>query len=151
MSTRRRSKHRQTPIQTCISTIDPDSHLADLLTKCVSLDTDDCAAVLETDLELEVRYNAVAMQGDTEPPVNAEDEMGFHYVCFAKSHVSGDLIILDGNATGPVDNGSFPGDDLFLDQGIEGIKEFIQQHDTKSERSGQFNLSALAASSDMAD
>ncbi|KAJ8107963.1 hypothetical protein ONZ43_g6570 [Nemania bipapillata] len=123
---------------------EPGSHLFDLLEKCASLDPAGRAAVLENDANLELKYNAVAMMGDTKAPENAEDEVDFHYVCFVKSHLEGNLFILDGDQDGPVDRGLLAGDDLLCEQGIEALKEFIRGHD----HGGHFNLLALALESE---
>ncbi|KAI1268711.1 ubiquitin carboxyl-terminal hydrolase, family 1 [Xylariaceae sp. FL1019] len=131
--------------------IAPGSHLADLLERCDSLNTADIAKTLEADKDLESKYNMVATQGDTEPPENAEDEVDFHYVCFVKSHLNDNLFILDGDRDGPIDKGSFTGQDLFSNQGIEAIQDFIRHHDSDGENGGQFSLLALAPSSETAD
>ncbi|KAI1367095.1 ubiquitin carboxyl-terminal hydrolase, family 1 [Xylaria arbuscula] len=122
----------------------PGSHLSDLLEKCASLDPADCAAVLENDAELETKYTSVAVLGDTEAPENPEDEVDFHYVCFVKSHRNGNLFILDGDHSGPVDKGLLSENDLLSKQGIEAIQQFISQHDN----GGGFSLLALAPSAD---
>lgn len=126
------------------STAVPGSHLSHLLEKCASLDPADCAAVLENDAELESKYTSVAILGDTEAPENPEDEVDFHYVCFVKSQHSGNLFILDGYQSGPIDKGLLIEDDLLSTQGIEAVQEFISRHDN----GGGFSLLALAPSSD---
>ncbi|KAI1345473.1 ubiquitin carboxyl-terminal hydrolase, family 1 [Xylaria sp. FL0043] len=122
----------------------PGSHLFHLLEKCASLDPDDCAAVVENDGELESMYNSVAVLGDSKTPGNPEDEVDFHYVCFVKSYRGSNLFVLDGDGHGPVDKGLLTEDDLLSKQGIEAIKEFIDQHGN----GGNFSLLALAPSSD---
>ncbi|GAP90042.1 putative ubiquitin carboxyl-terminal family 1 [Rosellinia necatrix] len=122
----------------------PGSHLSHLLEKCASLSPDDCAAVLENDVELESKYTTVAVLGDTEAPENPEDEVDFHYVCFVKSHHGNNLFLLDGDRHGPVDKGLLTEDDLLSRQGISTIKEFIDHHDN----TGNFSLLALAPSAD---
>ncbi|KAI0876664.1 ubiquitin carboxyl-terminal hydrolase, family 1, partial [Hypoxylon argillaceum] len=125
--------------------IEPGSHLSCLLEKCASLDPAACATMLENDTELESKYNAVAVIGDTEAPENAEEEVDFHYVCLVKSHTGNNLFILDGDRNGPVDRGLLAGDDLLSDQGIGALKEFIRDHDN----GGHFSLLALAPSSNL--
>ncbi|KAJ8125053.1 hypothetical protein O1611_g8587 [Lasiodiplodia mahajangana] len=120
--------------------IEPGSRLFRLLEKCASLDPTDCAAILENDTELDSKYSAVARMGDTEAPENAEDEVNFHYVRFAKSTPKGNLFILDGDRNGPVDKGLLPGDELFSEQGIQVLNEFIRDHDN----GGHFSLLALS-------
>ncbi|KAI1270791.1 ubiquitin carboxyl-terminal hydrolase, family 1 [Xylaria sp. FL0933] len=122
----------------------PGSHLFHFLQRCAALDPADCAVVLEGDRELESMYNSVAVLGDTMAPENPEDEVDFHYVCFVKSYRGSNLFILDGDRHGPVDKGLLTEDDLLSKQGIEAIKEFIDQHDN----GGSFSLLALAPSSD---
>ncbi|TRX93375.1 hypothetical protein FHL15_005650 [Xylaria flabelliformis] len=124
----------------------PGTHLSHLLEKCASLDSSGCAAVLENDVELELKYNSVAVLGDTEAPENPEDEVDFHYVCFVKSHQRSHLFILDGDRNGPVDRGLLIEDDLLSKRGIETIKEFIGHYDNGR----NFGLLALAPGIDLA-
>lgn len=87
----------------------------------------DRAAVLEEDEQLESVYKTVALQGDTEAPENAEDEVDFHYVCFAKSHRNGHLYELDGDRKGPIDRCALDQDDDVLSERALGvISEFIR-------------------------
>ncbi|KAI0346890.1 cysteine proteinase [Trametopsis cervina] len=75
--------------------------LARLLQQCIPCRPEDRALVLEDSAELEKVYTAAALQGDTAPPDNAEDEVDFHYICFARSNKSGKLYELDGDKWGP--------------------------------------------------
>jgi len=99
------------------------------------------AKVLEESVDLEEAYREVALQGDTDPPENAEAEVDFHYVCFVKSHRDGHLYALDGDREGgPVDWGLFSGEDVLSQDGLAVIKEFVKP----VERSVGFSLLALA-------
>lgn len=93
---------------------------------CASLDPARRASTLEDDEKLELEYKTVALQGDTKPPENPEDEVDYHYVCFVKSHKDGHLYELDGDRKGPVDWGHFEGRDMLSDEGLSIIKEFIK-------------------------
>ncbi|UPK92771.1 hypothetical protein LCI18_003706 [Fusarium solani-melongenae] len=105
----------------------PKSHLASLLTSVEPLKYLDRAAVLEEDEQLESIYKTVALQGDTEAPENAEDEVDFHYVCFAKSHRNGHLYELDGDRKGPIDRCALDqGDDVLSERALGVISEFIR-------------------------
>jgi ubiquitin carboxyl-terminal hydrolase L3 len=99
------------------------------------------ARFLEEDLELESAYKTVALQGDSNVPVNPEDEVDFHYVCFVKSHKDGHLYELDGDRKGPVDRGDLGmEEDLLSEKALAVVKEFIGR---VSEGVG-FSLLALA-------
>ncbi|KAL6352372.1 hypothetical protein LRP88_14354 [Fusarium phalaenopsidis] len=87
----------------------------------------DRAAVLEEDEQPESIYKTIALQGDTEVPENAEDEVDFHYVCFAKSHKNGHLYELDGDRKGLIERGALDQDDDVLSERALGvILEFIR-------------------------
>ncbi|KAK0747564.1 hypothetical protein B0T21DRAFT_354607 [Apiosordaria backusii] len=118
----------------------PGSHLDRLLTSCTPLEPLDRAAALEEDEELEAAYKAVALQGDSEVPEDPEEEVDFHYVCFAKSHKNGHLHELDGDRKGPIDLGEFGDDDLLSERGLDVLKGFIEGVDC----GGGFSLLALA-------
>ncbi|KAI8653648.1 Ubiquitin carboxyl-terminal hydrolase [Fusarium sp. Ph1] len=105
----------------------PKSHLASLLTSVEPLRYLDRAAVLEEDEQPESIYKTIALQGDTEVPENAEDEVDFHYVCFAKSHKNGHLYELDGDRKGLIERGALDQDDDVLSERALGvILEFIR-------------------------
>ncbi len=103
----------------------PGSHFSRLLEKCAPLGPADRATTLEDDEELEAEYRAVALQGDTQPPANPEDEVDFHYICFVKSHKDGNLYELDGSRKGPVNWGPVTEDDMLSKECLRVVKEFI--------------------------
>ena len=70
----------------------PDFVLAKLLDACLPLNPADRALALEQNEALELAHKAAALQGDSEVPASAEDEVDFHYVCFVKSHKNGHLL-----------------------------------------------------------
>ena len=73
-------------------------------------------------------------------PLNAEDEVDFHFVCFARS-VSGGLYELDGDKKGPVltDLEIIADGDVLCEAGVELIRGFME----KEGESGNFGLMAL--------
>jgi ubiquitin carboxyl-terminal hydrolase L3 len=108
----------------------------------------DRARVLEEDLELEAVYSSVAMQGDTEAPVNREDEVDFHYVCFVKSHKNNHLYEMDGDRGGPIDRSHLePDEDVLSEQGLDLIRAYIGQEP----ESVNFSLLVLAPSQEGQD
>ncbi|KAJ4198469.1 ubiquitinyl hydrolase 1 [Fusarium solani] len=105
----------------------PKSHLASLLRSVEPLKYLDRAAVLEEDEQPESIYKTIALQGDSEAPKNAEDEVDFHYVCFAKSHRNGHLYELDGDRKGLIERRALNQDDNMLSERALGvILEFIR-------------------------
>lgn len=80
------------------------------------------------------------MQGTSRVPDNAEDEVDFHYVCFAKSQSNGRLYELDGDRRGPVDRGLVlgPEEDVLAPGGLNVIREYMEH-----ER-GNMNFSLMA-------
>ncbi len=117
----------------------PGSTLANLLTSCVPLAPLERSKVLESSEAIEEAYKDVALQGDSEVPANAEDEVDFHYACFVKSHRNNHLYELDGDRKGPIDRGVLGADEdvLSLD-GLNVIREYIQR-----EKGGNPNFSLL--------
>lgn len=81
----------------------------------------------------------VALEGDSAVPINAEDEVDFHFVCFVKSPKTGHVYELDGDRKGPVDRGLLlgPDEDMLAEGGLRIVKEFIQREDN-------FNFSLMA-------
>jgi ubiquitin carboxyl-terminal hydrolase L3 len=120
----------------------PGSHLHHLIERCQPLGPVDRAKVLENDMELESAYRLVATRGTSEAPTNPEDEVDFHYVCFAKSNKNNHLYELDGDRKGPKDRGPLkPNDDVLSESGRSAIREFIKrEHDQNS----NFSLLVLA-------
>ncbi|KAI9655253.1 MAG: ubiquitinyl hydrolase 1 [Trizodia sp. TS-e1964] len=119
--------------------ITPGSHLSRLLARCRPLKPLDRAKVLENDAELEAAYKLAALEGDSEVPENAEDEVDFHYVCFVKSNKDGHIYEMDGDQKGPVDKGPLGVDeDVLGERGLSLVREFVRRED-----SGDSNFSLL--------
>ena len=92
----------------------PRSYIARLIETCLPLDVAGRALELEKSEELEALYATAASEGDTSPPLNPEDEVDFHFVCFALSETDSHIYLLDGDRIGPVSTGVAlaPGDDM---------------------------------------
>lgn len=84
----------------------------------------------------------MAQLGDTEPPVDPEDEVDYHYVTFVRSHRNGLLYMMDGDRNGPVELGSLQSDDVLSLQGLDMVREFVRLHG----EDGNFSLLALTES-----
>ena len=70
-------------------------------------------------------YLKAAQDGDSSVPVNAEDEVDFHYTCFVKSN--GHLFELDGDLSGPVDLGVLKDDeDVVSETALVLIRQFMR-------------------------
>ncbi|KAF2124507.1 ubiquitin C-terminal hydrolase L3 [Dothidotthia symphoricarpi CBS 119687] len=122
-----------------------DSVLGNLLSTCIPLKTEECARVLEDSQDLEHAYAEVARKGDTEAPVNPEDEVDFHYVAFVKSDANSHLYQLDGDRKRPIDLGLLDADaDALSDKCLDVIRRMIT-----GER-GNLNFSLMALVSDQA-
>ncbi len=122
-----------------VTMIVPESSLAKLLALCLPLNPAERAQTIENDKDLESAYNAVATQGDSDVPANAEDEVDFHYVCFVKSHKTGHLYEMDGDRKGPVDRGMLGAtEDVLGERALSIIRGFIAR-----ERGGNPNFSLL--------
>lgn len=115
------------------------SPLADILESCSSLMPIERASVLENSEAIETAYREVALQGDSEVPENAEDEVDYHYVCFVKSQKNQHLYELDGDRKGPIDRGVLEAnEDVMAENGLNVIREYIQR-----ENGGNPNFSLL--------
>jgi ubiquitin carboxyl-terminal hydrolase L3 len=99
------------------------------------------ALALEDSKDLEAAHAHAAKRGDTVVPVNAEDEVDFHYICFVPSHRNNHVYEMDGDKKGPVDTGLAlnDGEDL-LSKGVSLVREVIQ-HEGGSDLN--FSLMAL--------
>ncbi|KAL1798927.1 hypothetical protein ACET3X_002964 [Alternaria dauci] len=96
--------------------IDDTSIMAQLLDASLASDLDKLAQALEGDKALEVAYAGVAGKGDTEAPLNAEDEVDYHYIAFAKSSKTNHLYQLDGDRKRPIDLGELTADEDVLSE-----------------------------------
>ena len=84
-------------------------------------------------------YLKAAQHGDSNVPINADDEVDFHYTCFVKS--AGHLFELDGDLGGPIDLGVLNDDeDMISESALLPIRRFMQAND----RIG-FSMLALTA------
>ena len=81
------------------------------------------------------------MLGDSAVPDDAEEEVDFHFACFAKSLKNGHIFELDGDRKGPVDRGPplSPEEDMLAEGGLSVVREFIQR-----ENDINFNFSLMA-------
>lgn len=114
--------------------------MARILSSCTPLAPDARAKIIEDSEEIASTYRTAALQGDSEVPENAEDEVDFHYVCFVKSAKTGHLYELDGERKGPVDHGALEGGGDVLSEGaLEIIRRFIGR-----EQGANVNFSLLA-------
>lgn len=120
--------------------IAPGSAFANLLDECVPLTPDERALALENSAPLEEAHTRAAHQGDSAVP-DLEDEVDFHYVCFAPSQKKeGRLFELDGRRKGPIDTAVTVAEgDVLDDSGIGLVKEFISR-----EGGGNQNFSLMA-------
>jgi hypothetical protein len=90
------------------------------------------SARLAADRRFEQAYAAVATKGDSAVPENAEAEVDYHYVCFARSEEDGCLYELDGDSKGPVCLGKVglgEGGDILNPDAIRLIKQYMNQDD----------------------
>ena len=111
-----------------------------ILSSCVPLAPAERAKVIEDSEEIESAYRAAALQGDSDVPENAEDEVDFHYVCFVKSSKTGHLYELDGDRKGPVDHGRLnAGGDVLSGGALKIIQKYIHR-----ENGANVNFSLLA-------
>ena len=117
--------------------------MARILSSCIPLAPADRSKVIEESEEIESAYRTTALQGDSEVPENAEDEVDFHYVCFVKSSKTGHLYELDGDRKGPVDHGSLgPGEDILSGGALSIIQKVIGREDGQNVN---FSLLALVS------
>ncbi|OCK83939.1 cysteine proteinase, partial [Lepidopterella palustris CBS 459.81] len=105
--------------------IDQNSTFAEIIHACTPLNSNDRADFVEDNKALEVAFEAVARQGDTEAPQNPEDEVDFHYICFVKSE-DNHLYELDGDRKGPIDHGVLEAeDDVLCERSLGVIRDLI--------------------------
>jgi len=103
----------------------------------VSLAPHDRALALEDSKDLEAAHAHAATQGDSDVPINADDEV----VCFVQSHRNRRIYEMDGDKKGPVDTGVMlrQGEDLLSEGGLSLVRKFIQR-----EKGENHNFSLMA-------
>ena len=113
-----------------------------LIKESPSLSASERALLLESSELLEDAYRNVAMQGDSEVPEDAEEEVDYHYICFVCSSENNHVYELDGDRIGPIDRGVLVdeyGD--MLGQGmLAHIRTFMKRYEHENTN---FNLMAL--------
>lgn len=122
--------------------LEPGSTLAELLRKAEPLTPQSRALSLEDSEDLERAHAAAAKMGDSAVPEDPEDEVDYHYICFARSK-NGHLYQLDGDRKGPVDLeiALQEGEDLMEEKVLEVLRGFIYGEDGTNQN---FSLMALA-------
>ena len=83
------------------------------------------ALVLEHSQEIENAYAAASLSGDSSVPTNAEEEVDYHFICFAKSHKSDRVYELDGDRKGPIGRG-FTTDNMLSEEVLAMIKAYMR-------------------------
>jgi ubiquitin carboxyl-terminal hydrolase L3 len=121
---------------------EPGSFLHTLITTSPTLSTSDRALMLENSESLETAYRTVAIQGDSEVPEDAEAEVDYHYICFARSSENNHVFQLDGDRSGPIDRGVLVSqDEDMLGEGmLDHIRAFMKRYEHENM---SFNLMAL--------
>ena len=89
----------------------------------------DYAEAIENSEEIESAYRAVALQGDSDVPENAEDGVDSHYVCFVKSSKSGHMYELDRARKGPIDHGTQASGGVLSNDGLDIVQNFKSRED----------------------
>ena len=118
----------------------PGSVLSRILSSYHSTEPSARPKILENSSELEAAYLVAALDGDSEVPERPEDEVDFHYMCFAKSD-NGHLCELDGDRCGPIDVATLkPDEDVLCETGLESLQQYIK---TKGVENVGFSLLAL--------
>jgi ubiquitin carboxyl-terminal hydrolase L3 len=118
--------------------------LSQLLSIVRGKSVEDVSSVLEESEELEKAYHTVALQGSTSLPLNAEDEVDYHYLCFAKSDDGKSLYELDGDRDGPIKRCTLlPDSDMFSEPVLKVIRSYLE---AEKGASLEFSLVALCGS-----
>lgn len=124
-----------------LNTSDAGSLLGNFLELCIDLDPRQRAKALESSLGIADAYRKAATQGGTAVP-NAEDEVEFHYICFVKSLLNGNIYEMDGDRNGPIDRqGDLEGETDLLRGGLKLVQSIIESGNP------HFQLMALVPSS----
>ncbi|KAG9193033.1 ubiquitin carboxyl-terminal hydrolase L3 [Alternaria panax] len=126
--------------------IDDVSIIGQLLDASPTPDSDELAQALERNTGLEVAYAGAASKGDTEAPLNAEDEVDYHYVAFVKSSKDNHVYQLDGDRKRPIDLGALTADEDILSEKCLGI---IRGMMAKENDNLNFSLMALVEQAGM--
>lgn len=124
---------------------EPMSTLSRMLSSIKEKNVEEAGRLLEANEDLEKAYHAVAIQGST-APLNAEDEVDYHYLCFVKSDDGTCLYELDGDRMGPIRRVSLPpNSDLLSAPILKVIKSYLLAEEGASL---EFSLMALCGSAE---
>jgi ubiquitin carboxyl-terminal hydrolase L3 len=97
------------------------------------------ARALEENEGLEGTYAGVASKGDTEAPLNAEEEVDYHYIAFVKSSKDSHLYQLDGDRKRPIDLGALSvEEDVLSESCLDVMRGMMASED------GNLNFSLMA-------
>ncbi|KAF2822380.1 cysteine proteinase [Ophiobolus disseminans] len=117
----------------------PNSTLDNIRQNALCSSVEETALALEDNEELERAYAEASQQGDTEAPVDPEQEVDHHYICFVKSHKNGHLYQLDGDRRQSIDLGPVPIiEDVLSDRCLDVIRGMI------ADEGGNMNFSLMA-------
>jgi len=101
--------------------------------------------VLEENEELEEAYRAVAIRGDTSPPENPEEDVDYHYICWATNDRGDILYELDGERSCPWGRLPLPPDSNMLSEIVlNNVRTYMKAEEGKSLA---FSLMALCGES----
>ncbi|EUC41310.1 hypothetical protein COCMIDRAFT_106484 [Bipolaris oryzae ATCC 44560] len=126
--------------------IESGSIIAKVLSSSLTNDVDELARALENRQELEKAYADAAIKGDTDAPVNAEDEVDYHYVAFVQSSKSRHLYQLDGDRKRPIDLGTLETDeDALGSKCLDVIRNMVALENNNV----NFSLMALVEGAEM--
>jgi len=118
-----------TPLSPTLHLTSPanDSTLQNIKDNALHANVNDVAQMIENNDSLDQAYAEVAQKGNTQAPLDAEEEVDYHYICFVKSHKNGHLYQLDGDRPRPIDLGRMGGNnsDVLSDQCLDIIRGMI--------------------------
>ncbi|KPM41112.1 hypothetical protein AK830_g5412 [Neonectria ditissima] len=129
--------------------IKPDSIIDKLLATCRPLPPDERAKAIEACEGLEKAYKSAARLHDQSSVPGELEDLGNHYLCFAKSQKDGHLYqISSSRLSGPVDKGLVgEHDDVLGPEGTAVIQKFLDSG--QSCPKAVFSLIALVPTSDL--
>ena len=104
----------------------PDTILSNILSLYPVTPLADRPRLLSTS-RLKNEYLKAAQDGDSSVPVDAEEEVDFHYTCFVKAN--GHLLELDGDLSGPIDLGALKHDeDVPSEAALVPIRRYMREN-----------------------
>jgi ubiquitin carboxyl-terminal hydrolase L3 len=111
------------------SAFTPDSFISRMLEKTLTMNPLERGSWLESNEEIENAHRIAEIQGQSDTPSHAEQEVDTHFTVFLPNKQSKEVLELDGRRAGPIRRGAYDSDVSFPQKALQVIqKEFMDRN-----------------------